>query len=400
MAARAAGRGRIACPGSRVEGQLDAERTQLLASHAPELALRRSKKVAFALQSCLGGALVCASPRALGAPMDPAPAGLVTQPANLPPGFTCQEIAQNPNLVLAAPFPAGALPNDYPCRPDNVAWANLMSELGMAIAPTAMHPARTTGYGGFALSIETTFTHINANGVAGGLPYWRAGTQGPGGPDSFIQVYALSARKGLPFGFEVAATVGYVAKTTLWTWGADVRWAPFEGYRTGALGALPDVAIGAGVRTLSGTSAFYLTTLGFDGELSKPLPLAGSAVLTPHLGAQRIIIFANSGSVDLTPSVDPYQQCGYTGQSGGMPVCSQKLANGAPDDGDFNNTASFASVRIYRWRGIAGLDYRYEILSLSAQFAVDLTEPGAENSAAGISGDRQWSVSLGAGLSF
>lgn len=332
--------------------------------------------------------------------MQPAPSRLVTQPVGLPSGFTCQEIAQNPNLALMAPFPAGALPNDYPCRPDNFAWANLMSELGMAIAPTATRPARTTGYGGFALSLEATFTHINANAIAGGLPYWRVGTQGPGNPDSFVQVYSLMVRKGLPYGFELAAVAGYVAKTTLWVWGGDARWALLEGYRQGLLGSLPDVAFGGGVRSLSGASTFSLTTVAIDGELSKPISLRDSAVLTPYLEAQRIIIFADSAAVDLTPNVDAYQQCGYLGQNGGAPVCSQLLANGAPNDADFNNTTSFERARIHRWRGIVGVDYRYDVVSLSAEFAMDVTAPSSENAGIGVSGDRQWTVSVAAGVSF
>jgi len=360
--------------------------------------LRRPSKVALAVASSWLGVLTGLA-EARAAPMDPAPSRLVTQPG-LPAGFTCQEIAQNPNLVLQAPFPTGALPNDYPCLPNNVAWANLMSELGMAIAPTAMHPARTTGYGGFDLSLEATFTHINANAVAGGLAYWRVGTQGPGDPDSYIQVYSLKASKGLPFGFEVAGTVGYVARTTLWVWGADARWALLEGYRTGLLGALPDVAFGAGVRSVSGASTFYLTTVGIDGGLSKPFSLRDSAILTPHVGVQQVIVFADSAVVDLTPSVDAYQQCGYMGENGGTPVCSQTLANGAPNDADFNNITSFQRARVYRWRALAGVDYRYEIVSLAAQFAMDVTAPGAENAGIGITGDRQWAMSLAAGLVF
>ncbi|HXX69805.1 MAG TPA: hypothetical protein VEK07_21675 [Polyangiaceae bacterium] len=302
--------------------------------------------------------------------MDPTPGRLVTQPPGLPPGFTCQQIAQNPSVVLSAPFPTGAQPNDYPCLPDTVAWANLMSELGMAVAPTAMHPARTTGYGGFALSLEAAFTHINSNAVAGGLQYWRAGTQGPSGPDPYIQVYSLHARKGLPYGLEVAATAGYVAKTTLWVWGADARWAVLEGYRSGFLGALPDIAVGGGVRTLSGASTFGLTTLGIEGELSKPFPFRDGPVLTPYLEAQRVVIFADSGAVDLTPSA-------------------------ADSEG-----TSFGRARIQRWRAIGGLDYRYEVLSLSAEFAMDMTAPSAENAGIGVSGDRQWTVSIAAGVVF
>ncbi len=358
--------------------------------------------------------------------MDPTPDRLYLEPAGLPAHVSCQQIAQNPEQVLQPPFPPGASPAQprYACLPNNVAWSNLMSELGMAVAPTAFHPARTAGSGGFSLSLEATFTHINANAVdSTGTLYWHQGTQGTvdpnthqfstqnTNPDSFIQVYSLKARKGLPYGFEIAGVLGYVANTSLWVGGGDVRWAPLEGFRTGVLGYFPDLSLGGGVRTLSGSATFYLTTVGLDAELSKPITLADSAVLTPYAGAQRVIIFADSAAVDLTPNVDPIAQCGSLGANvpgnpygqapfDGSMVCKNRLSNGAPNDGDFNNDRAFESARIHRWRGIVGVQYRYEVLDLAAQFAMDLTDPGAENTNLGVSGDRQWTVSLETGVSF
>jgi hypothetical protein len=313
------------------------------------------------------------------------------------------------------------------CTPNNVAWANLMSELGMAIAPTAFHAARTTGLGGFALSLETSFTHVNAGATAGGVQYWHEGTEGPvdpnnhqfsvvnSTPDSLLGVYTLKARKGLAYGFEIAGALGYMANTSLWVGGADVRWALLEGYRTGLLGYFPDIAIGAGVRTLGGSPKYFLTSVGLDAQLSKPIALADRAVLTPYVGAQRVIIFADSSVVDLTPTVDPLNKCGYLGPNvpgngnatpanlapnqmpnDGTPVCKNQTGGNA----DFNNDRSFTKARIHRWRGIIGLNYRFEVLYLAAQFATDLTDPSSENGVIGVTGDRQWTLSFEAGVSF
>jgi hypothetical protein len=313
-----------------------------------------------------------------------------------------------------------------PCNPNNVAWANVMSELGMAIAPTAFHAARTTGLGGFALSLETSFTHINADNTAGGLKYWQAGTEGPRDPtnnqfsivntkpDSLLGVYSLKARKGLAYGLELAGDLGFVANTSLWIGGADIRWAILEGYRTGFLGYFPDIAVGAGVRTVGGSPKFFLTTVGIDAQASKPIALADSAVLTPYVGAQRVIIFADSSVVDLTPSTDPLENCGYLGPNvpknpnvpgglagnqtpnDGTPLCRNQAGGNA----DFNNDTTFARARIHRWRGIVGLNYRYEVLYLASQFAWDIFEPSNENSGIGINGGKQWTLSLEAGVSF
>jgi hypothetical protein len=369
--------------------------------------------------------------------MDPTPDRLYLEPAGMPQGQSCQGVAANPEIVLHSPFPAGALPNSYACQPNNVSWANMMSELGYAIAPTAFHPARTTGLGGFALSLETSFAKVNADARdSTGHQYWHDGTQGAvdpttkafsstdRNPDSILQIYTLKARKGLAYGFEVAGALGYVANTSLWVGGADIHWALLEGYRTGILGYLPDVAIGGGVRTVGGSPKFFLTTVGMDAQISKPIALADSAVLTPYVGAQRLIIFADSTVVNLTPNVDPLAQCGWLGPNvpgnpsghspyDGSPVCKNKLSNGADNNSDFNNQTTFQKARIHRWRGIAGLTYRYEILYLAGQFATDLEDPSTENANLGIgctnasagsncsgSGDKQWTLSFEAGVFF
>jgi len=172
--------------------------------------LRRHWKVVFAFASL---AAVCVSARsASAAPMDPVPDRFSLSP----PGTNCQ------NVTSTASY--------QPCIANNISWSNMMSELGYAIAPSAFHPARTTGLGGFALSLEASFAHINANATdSTGTQYWHVGTQGDVNPntnafsgvnkypDSILQIYTLKARKGLPFGFEITGALGYIANTTLWT---------------------------------------------------------------------------------------------------------------------------------------------------------------------------------------
>ncbi|MGO9838379.1 MAG: hypothetical protein ACLP1X_29720 [Polyangiaceae bacterium] len=393
----------------------------------------RQTKVALAVASSV--AILAAGGSALAAGMDPTPERLYLEPPGLPAGVTCQSVASNPEQVLHPPFPAGALPNSYPCLPNNISWANMMSELGMAIAPPAFHPARTTGLGGFALSFQASYTHINASAVdQTGTQYWHQGTQGAvdtnknqfsvvnNSPDSILQVYTLNARKGLAYGFEINGALGYVSNTSLWVGGADVRWALLEGFRTGILAYLPDIAVGGGVRTLGGSPKFFLTTVGIDGQISKPFTLSDSAVLTPYVGVQHVMIFANSTIVSLAPNVDPLQSCGYkgnnvpgnpnapgntTGTYDGSPVCTHTLSNGAANNSAFNDNSTFSKAVINRWRGIVGVDYRFEVLYLAAQFATDVTDPNGQNNAQylGTSGSngwdsKQWTLSLEAGVFF
>ncbi len=340
--------------------------------------------------------------------MDPTPERLVLQPPNLPPGQTCQSIAGDPASVVAA----GQRPQDFSCAPDNLGFRNYISEMGFAIAPSAFHPARTTGVGGFALTVDASYTRISPGRASdSGQLYWHNGTRGSvdpnsnrtsivnNDPDSILQIYTLKARKGLPFGFEGVGALGYMANTSLWVVGGDLRWALMEGFRTGALGLLPDVSIGGGVRTLTGTSKFYLTTAAVDVKLSKPIPLADSAELTVHVGFQRLFIFGDSGVVDSTPNVDPLAQCGWNGvdPQTGAPTCRNKLPNGADASTDFSNNFTFDRVRLHRNRGLFGLTYRYEFIHLGSQIAFDISAP-KENP--GIVGPRQWTLSFEGGVHF
>lgn len=139
--------------------------------------MRTLSKVALALASSIVAFAV--APSANAAPMDPTPDRLYLDPPGLPAGWNCQKIAADPNgFVKAHPLGKGA--TDVPaCLPNNAGWANMMSELGYAIAPSAFHPARTTGFGGFALSLEASYAHINADATdANGVQYWHQGTQG------------------------------------------------------------------------------------------------------------------------------------------------------------------------------------------------------------------------------
>jgi hypothetical protein len=349
--------------------------------------------------------------------MDPTPERLVLQPAGYGPG-TCQAFAANPSLA-----PKGVPLSNFACRPDNVAFKNLVSELGFALAPSTMHGARTVGFGGFVISAEASYTHINSNGVtpsnaqtgyAGGVPYWQLGTQGStdangnystvdNSPDSLIGFYQLMVRKGLPLGFELDGSLGYVQNTSLWTLGADIRWAILEGFRTGPLGYLPDVAVGGGVRTVTGSSKMYLTTVGIDAELSKPFTLADSGVLTPYVGYQHLIIYGNSAVLDATPNVNALQQCGYQGRdpSTGAPECSNKAPNGADNNADFNNNITFDGVTLNRERIFIGVTYRYELLYVGAQAlfdAVELFSPSSVES--DLNASVQWTTSLQAGVFF
>jgi hypothetical protein len=304
------------------------------------------------------------------------------------------------------------------CIPDDVAFAKLVSQYGFALAPTAMHSARTTGIGGFHVSVEALYTKISS-----GEDYWRDGTQGAvdpstnrapaenSSPHSLLQLYSAKIRKGFGFGLELTGSVGFMPDTSIVSGGADVRLSLLEGFRRGVPGILPDIAVGGGVRTITGSADFQITVAALDAQVSKPIPIQDSSILTPWVGFQYMWMFGDSGLIDLTPATDAIAYCNYTGNNvpgnadpdktvyDGQPVCN----GGSPVD--FNNNAVFDRVRFERQRALVGLNYRYEMVMVGGQFIIDLVEPeDAQNSnsdAALLAGeDRQWSVVLELGTAF
>jgi hypothetical protein len=277
------------------------------------------------------------------------------------------------------------------CVPDHAAFKRLVNQWGFAIAPSAMHSARTTGFGGFHISAESVYTKIDS-----GAAYWQEGTRGPRDPSSnaasthnaspadLLQVYSAKVRKSFGFGLELTTSVGFMPETTILTGGADVRMSLLEGFRTGALGILPDLAVGSGVRTITGTSEFQLTVVGLDAQISKPLAISSMSQLTPWIGYQYLWIFGDSGLIDTTPATDPLGYCGFSGvnvpgnrdtskdgtASDGQPVC----AEGASPI-DFNNNVVFNNARLERQRLMFGVNYRYEMVMVGGQFMTDIIDP-------------------------
>lgn len=330
-------------------------------------------------------------------PLDPALERLVLPPGETSDGTPLEpckdELGRyNENAGVPGAFEGGRFPA---CEPDNRAFKRLISQYAFAFAPTAMHSARTTGFGGFHLSAEANYTTISND-----ADYWHKGTQGTRdaitneasventSPPGLLQLYSLKFRKGFGFGLELTGIVGFMPQTSIVSGGADVRISLLEGFRKGVGGVLPDIAAGAGVRTITGTPQFQLTVMGLDGQISKPFPVADSQVITPWVGYQYLFIYGDSGLIDLTPGTDAVSYCGYAGNA--VPPNSKEVTNSNGDpadvyDGspvcvggqpyDFNNNVVFDNVRLRRHRLLAGMNYRYEMVMVGAQFIMDLVPP-------------------------
>jgi hypothetical protein len=278
------------------------------------------------------------------------------------------------------------------CLPNDAAFAKLIAQLAFALAPTATHTARTTGFGGYSFGIQMAYTTIDSD-----AHYWKEGTQGPPDesagkqsttnlePDGVLQTYSVQLAKGFPFGVELGAGFGFLANTEIISGGGDVRMALFEGFREWVPGYIPDVGVGGGVRTITGTSELKLTIASFDVQLSKPIPISGTVTIHPHIGYQPIWIFGDSGLIDLTANTDPVTQCGYQGDNNpATPDPSKNGFDGQPNcvssSADFNNNVVFDKIRLVRHRLNFGVKLRYQMVQLGLSAITDVVAPLDANS--------------------
>ncbi len=281
--------------------------------------------------------------------------------------------------------------NDPECGelgdPDQGAFTRLISAYGFALAPEAFHSARTTGFGGFQLGVVGLYSKIDSD-----ADYIRKGTRGSTDestqtgatenkdPSSLLQTYSVRMLKGFGFGLEVAGQFGFMPDTSIMNGGADVRLSLLEGFRDGFAGVLPDVAVGGGVRTITGTSQFQLTVAGADAQISKSLTISDTAVFTPWIGYQYLWIFGDGNLIDLSPSVDAQGACNYHGvNTPGNPQASepfdgQPICDGGSNE-DFNRNVVFDPVRLERQRFLVGMSYRYEMIFAAGQFMMDFIPP-------------------------
>ncbi len=293
------------------------------------------------------------------------------------------------------------------CGTNDVAFAKLMAEWGFALGPTAMHPARTTGYGGFDLAFEGMFTKITSDAATDdpAKNYWNLGTQGKqdpnnklfstinNGPDDFVQLYAMKTRYGFSplamplglLGFELGTKIGFMGNSNIGVLGADVRLSLLEGFRSGWSAILPDLTAAGSVTTITGTSEFQLTVAAADGMISKPIPIGGTVIVLPYVGYSWTYTFADSGLIDLTPNTDALNYCGYSGgNTAATPDGTKNYRDGQPvckngTSADFNNTVVFNNVRLQRHRIAAGLQFRFQMVRIGAHFVTDIMTAAEAN---------------------
>ena len=291
-------------------------------------------------------------------------------------------------------------------EPDQAAWTRLATQLGFAVAPTLLTPARTNGTRGFYVGFETSVVGITENSAT---DFWARGTEGDAMStfdtgNRFLQNhYYLSRihlRKGLPFGFELGLSAGHPYNTDYFLWGAELKIAILEGFREGIPAFLPDIAVRAAVTTVTGDDEFSLTVPTFDIIVSKRLVAGGSVMITPIVGAQLMWTLADGEFVDLTPERNAFEECrpgaGWP-EPMDPPASSTFTCTGSAQD--FGNYGLFGKVRGFRARMVIGMEIRYRLFAVNFGMHWDLRRPeDFDDDFAGLDLARQWNFSFGLGL--
>lgn len=191
------------------------------------------------------------------------------------------------------------------------AYRNLISEIGVAFAPTFLAPAETLGYMGTAIGTNYNITTIN-----GTTDYWKNGVHGKAA--GFVQTIGIEVRRGMWFplpGFEMGGGIKYLIESHMYAPHVFAKFSLNEGYFRSPL---PDVGVrGYGARMMGSRQA-DITIASVDASLSKSFGIASSVNVTPYIGYNALMIIGDSKVIDTTPGVDALNPDGNTPYGPGM----------------------------------------------------------------------------------
>ena len=276
---------------------------------------------------------------------------------------------------------------------------SLMSELGVVLAPRIPMVADTAGFGGFQLSGELGVTGISNNrrywnGVEAVSPTNANATR----PDPMLTTVGAFVRKGfwLPVPtVELGFGVVHLLDSQLLAWQSYAKIGIHEGFHDWPI---PSFAVRGAVSHLTGTDQITMTTTSLDLLISKRFGLLKTARLEPFAGWSMLSIFANSGTIDATPSCDA-----TTAPLGSDPGTAYCPSTPTGKSSDFNANFRFPGQNvIIRYRLFVGFKVKFAIAFFAAQYEAYLagsTRDGSTFSARDQSGTQN-ALSLSTGLDF
>lgn len=177
-------------------------------------------------------------------------------------------------LVAAMSMPVRAAGNDLNLGSFTgamqVEFDNLAEEVGAAVAYNPLAPTAPEGLLGFDLGLSVSTIKID-----GAL--WDLAVADGAAPSSLV-VPRLHARKGLPFGIDVALSYVEVPTTNIRVMGGEIRKAIVSGGMVS-----PSVGVTVHASQLAGVSALDVTTYGVGLGVSK-----GFVLVTPYAGIDQV----------------------------------------------------------------------------------------------------------------
>ena len=176
----------------------------------------------------------------------------------------------------------------------------LTSELALSLAPRPLSPAETIGISGFEFSIGNAYADISqeARHWQGqpGAPIFEGVTDGHKIPAIFWVPY-LHLRKGLPLSTEIGVHSSYLAFSSMFMVGADLKITLHESY----LRWFPSISTRTAFSTLFGASDFVISTGELDVLASLPIGIGGMVRINPYIGVGMMFMDATSDVIDETP---------------------------------------------------------------------------------------------------
>ncbi len=178
--------------------------------------------------------------------------------------------------------------------PDQDAFLELSTEMGLVLTPSPLQPAETTGQSGFDFGID-----LGVHGISFWEDFWSKGRAG-GSVAPTLETIGIRGRKGfilpVPLTSEIELGASWLVESRHVLVGANWRVALNEGFRW-----IPDVSISLGINRLIGGDDLYLTTGVAGAQISKGISILGDVYITPFLNYQSIFIDARTRLIDPNP---------------------------------------------------------------------------------------------------
>lgn len=218
-------------------------------------------------------------------------------------------------------------------------FARFVGEFALALMPLPAGLPSSVGDAGFefVFSLDTAQIHRTQTFTDGQTrEVWPTSATGGG----TLVLPTLALRKGLPFGFEVGTSFGYVSFSSMVAVTAQLKWALLEGIHL-----VPDLSVRAFGGTVLGTGALSLAMGGWDVGIGERFAPGGGAEFALYGGLQQLGLNATTNNIDFD-------------------LTKEDTSNPTTDDSVFSemNFGPVYAPTTAFWRAYAGAQFRTGLL--------------------------------------